>query len=354
MSTAGWVTAEALNCTCLSTRTTMNSYQRLPPELLLHIFEEACLSSWRERKSSQSRVASRLLVGGVCRRWRCVIQTTSTFWSQICVVLSESADTNASQLRYLEYCIERSEKQPLSICIQQLRSQKLSLDPQKHEKYRHAFAEAIDLLAPHSERWMEIDFFIPRCTPCPSLQKIKGRLPSLQFLDIQVSSFRYSIRDHQPALPLESFSSAPRLSTLHYPADRFSLEVDWTTLTSFTCASLSLREALYILTKSVNLRSCNIKIFHSDFDGETSLISLRFLKTLVLRDYRLSTRVQLLDWMVLPALNHLAVNATVQGQAIQSLLLRSSCNATVQRLGGSGIRGALETAVSGLALAAHT
>ncbi|KAH6911553.1 hypothetical protein BKA70DRAFT_1145999 [Coprinopsis sp. MPI-PUGE-AT-0042] len=301
---------------------------RLPPELLFAIFDEVCNSEWQEQSKAMQRdrfPSIQFALGHVCRRWYTLIQSTPSLWSKYSLTLS--GDTKRTYVPFLQYCLPRSKACPLSIRIQQNRSHKFNV--YHHDAYSKTFAEVMDVLAPHSERWREVTFYVPGFQPCGSFKSVRGRLPMLESLSIQMSSVR--LRPCLQLSELDMFEGAPRLTRVNYPtvSDKLKLRLDWSTLTTFSCDAIAFTDALGILREAQNLSRCTLSVFYYSPSVLSALgyrLTLPNLQYLALKENCRYSEFPLLNRLTIPNLQMLITNAKSPSSVpIVAFLERSAC-----------------------------
>ncbi|KAK1226907.1 hypothetical protein PQX77_010123 [Marasmius sp. AFHP31] len=187
----------------------LSPIRRMPPEVLVEIFERVC----SEETIRVSRSPAIVVLANVCGRWRQIVLSTSRLWSTIRLRLNNRwFPSGGGKLKRLEYLVnlflERSRRKSLSLTLQTVDgpSQQIS-----DEQLDQALS-AIKGLFHNSDRWRALC-----CTHTllqrPALQKIRNRVPALERLEI-VSEFG----DQTDPL----FDTCPSLTSLNITADNWS------------------------------------------------------------------------------------------------------------------------------------
>ena len=163
--------------------------RRLPPELLEEIFQFTTSFRVQSRWSTGRELPWTL--AQVCRSWRVSALAISSLWSHIpTIMLKKSHSRTNRQLSSLKETLKRSREAPLTFYVY----------ARSHDMYSHP---VLDLLAQHRQRWKNVTLEISR-NLFGSLKHIKGELPALETLSLQV---RFGLLD----TTIDMFEVAPRL-----------------------------------------------------------------------------------------------------------------------------------------------
>ncbi|KAF9050484.1 hypothetical protein BJ165DRAFT_1458329 [Panaeolus papilionaceus] len=164
--------------------------RRLPPELLQEIFGH--WHSWPSRWTKWGYLP--WVLGHVCQTWRQIALNTPTLWNGIPTLQLRKPFTRKPRfLALFNELLRRSGGAPLDIWIH------CPSDIPTHP--------AVDALIIQSHRWQRVSF-AGHCSILTSLHAVKGNLPNLERLTLQI--WRGEL-----ATPLDMFSVAPKLSNVH-------------------------------------------------------------------------------------------------------------------------------------------
>ncbi|KAJ7901403.1 hypothetical protein B0H13DRAFT_2663988 [Mycena leptocephala] len=159
--------------------------RRLPSEVLVQIFEECEVQTAQDQNAvvnrhslegQLARLARKplLMVSQVCVRWHEIVLGTPTFWNTIelhSVDLWRTEQCVPNALALLKLALERSGNTPLIFGISIMRGMDCT--------------KVLKLLAQHCERWKTVSFYC-RWSDLQNLRSVKGRLPLLETLEVEV------------------------------------------------------------------------------------------------------------------------------------------------------------------------
>lgn len=223
----------------LSVRRAQNLHagiNRLPIEILAHIFELAKATDWRVYGDQQSGRIVRLSL--VCRHWRQVALAFPSLWSTI-----QLRHESTYNFEFASLCLERSKFSPLTIVISTLfRGPQIG-----------------DFLEPYASRIQNVMLLVPfryASTNVGSyiLSTCQFSAPSLQSLRISAPTWAAST---PPVLPTLFNNNIPDLKQLHiesfssWPGHRF------TTLTHLAISCQSQYEYRSSMTEMLNVLEAN-------------------------------------------------------------------------------------------------
>ncbi|KAJ8077626.1 hypothetical protein PM082_002058 [Marasmius tenuissimus] len=139
------------------------SIRRLPVEILLNIFRLCCdgmdiaEASTPPGTGGWSSMHPALTLSLVCSRWRTIVHNAPHLWSKILIsIINPQHIISVSNMihRLTQFCLDRSQTQPLYISFGRCYPGNLSL----------AFGE----LVKHSARWKDVQlFYLPQCGEFP-------------------------------------------------------------------------------------------------------------------------------------------------------------------------------------------
>ncbi|KZP25645.1 hypothetical protein FIBSPDRAFT_950063 [Athelia psychrophila] len=161
-----------------SKRAKTAAIERVPPEILSMIFEQAVPPQTDDENPREThRLAEILLPGQICRLWREAAITTPSLWSSIYLKFSFPKNSVEKMVDIVTTCIARAKGYPLSICLWNQSDTELT-------QYRPIIA----VLLAHSHQWDNV--FIkcgggPRKNPYEELQGAKGCLSMLRRLKVE-------------------------------------------------------------------------------------------------------------------------------------------------------------------------
>ncbi|KAL0576299.1 hypothetical protein V5O48_005675 [Marasmius crinis-equi] len=172
----------------------MPSIHDLPPELLAHIFREACprnlltssKSAIRKILADKPLLPAVVVLSMVNVRWRGLITSTPSLWTyfEIDSVCWCEATAYQKLMKGLQLFLDRSRCHPLSFkwsCLPQL-----SADSDAVASYHSAaFSAVMDLLVENSRRWYDVNLTLPsKRSEIPVFAKLRGNLPILRRLEL--------------------------------------------------------------------------------------------------------------------------------------------------------------------------
>ncbi|KAJ6480562.1 hypothetical protein C8R47DRAFT_1018915 [Mycena vitilis] len=183
--------------------------RRLPPEVLLQLFEEcgdpveadydpespAPLLRSPSLSDEMARLARKplLTVSQVCVRWHDIVMGTPTLWDNFELYSMELWSDKKSARKaedLLKLILDRGGRTPLTFSLFACGGMQS--------------AGVLELLAQHSERWRTARFFC-RAADIGALRSVKGRLPVLETLELEVQN--------SLSCTMEPFQFAPRLKS---------------------------------------------------------------------------------------------------------------------------------------------
>lgn len=325
-------------CTGTGTATTIpegisavGALQRLPAEILLEIFETACMARREPPNRWLATNALPWILGRVCRRWRDVSWSLSAF-SRIEVdsrydgfsELSHHAQT----LSILSANLERSGSRPLSISV--IVGRDTAVDPES------VVGGLMNRLSHESSRWRSLSLRANQ--ELWSILAINiASLPLLESLTLSSSPATHLI--------LDTPQYAPRLCTvdfagLHVIPQR--LELPWCQVTHYTAPAHNHWEHLNILRQMPNLLTCSISHGYLDYqepemEVPSTPIILSHLRKLHIQCGKPFTGVEvILKHLVLPSLEDvvLGLQHGLPLGPLHRLLLSSSCSLKSLKLEG--------------------
>ncbi|KAF8180122.1 hypothetical protein BJ912DRAFT_929458 [Pholiota molesta] len=174
----------------------LSSIRCLPPEILQHIF----LYFADNPRSYGLDIDPRWAIGQVCHSWRASALSLSSLWSKLpSLYMNGSKKYKETRLNFFREFLRRSRGAPLNVSVIEFGW------PGTYDGSTHPI---LTLLLSHCERWeyLSMDVSVPTLL---GLQGIKGRLPLLQILSLDIDA-RDSANDFPPSL-VDIFRVAPRL-----------------------------------------------------------------------------------------------------------------------------------------------
>ncbi|KAJ7603075.1 hypothetical protein FB45DRAFT_1072150 [Roridomyces roridus] len=167
-------------------RSLLSPIRRMPPEIMAHLFD---ISSPRLRTTQYRYICfvPLLALSQVCASWRVIILGTPTLWRSIS--LSWQSDNASCTTKWLTAFLNRGAQCAL------------------HLKIFNVCPAVFELLMPHSDRWRTAKFSFSEPTELGLLSAAKGRLSSLQRLEIGCA-------EGPDTLPLDVSKDAPNLRNL--------------------------------------------------------------------------------------------------------------------------------------------
>ncbi|KAG7091880.1 hypothetical protein E1B28_008281 [Marasmius oreades] len=296
-------------------RSLLSPIHRLPTEVLEKIFIHDA------RAVLCPRVVPEVIsLSMVCGRWREVICSTPSLWTNISLNVerwSRSADDATDGITRLTYVLQlfldRSRSAPLKLDLH-MRSSVLAADPT---------TKILDVLAPSMNRWRILDLNIsPEIFEHPALQLLPQRLSSLQHVTLSSS-----LSDRHVNL----FNKCPSLTSLvlHETETPYRFQREWPGIKTLEI-SLDASSATFVssfLQVCPNLEKLSIWTSSTRQELE-SLIVISRLKSLDLTGYRL---LSLFQYFSLSNLSTMTLDIHDEEEDIQifaEFLSRSNCNIT--------------------------
>ncbi|KAH7872971.1 uncharacterized protein C8R40DRAFT_410539 [Lentinula edodes] len=230
-------------------QSTLSSFRRLPPEILLLIFSFALPSWWKGVSMDPSSVIWR--ISQVCGLWRAIVcESMPYLWSSIeidCVGAHEQNLTNT----LLELALQRSGSRPLSIRFYFSRKDMSGVLPESEKR-------CLKLLASQSFRWEAVELqYIPIAALDSLSATVKHRIPLLRWL--VVANIPVSHAADTPSTA-EAFQVAPQLR--HFSLSGFfrpsRFYLPWLQLSSYTGSFRDFRDFLFVLEYAKNLNTCDV------------------------------------------------------------------------------------------------
>ncbi|RXW19285.1 hypothetical protein EST38_g6563 [Candolleomyces aberdarensis] len=272
--------------------------RKLPAELVVDIFSRVVPPKRREEWSESSpphTTLTPLSLGKICRSWRSIVWNTPMLWTYVTLTLNR--EHYETQVELLPGWLERSGHHPLTIIMRGPGGDEEE-DWEIHPPY-----EVMCQLAEVSERWKEVDMFIPYAC-YTDLARIRCRLPLLERLTIRPPDGVDFAFDYK----LHFFHDAPRLqgltiNGLHY-ADATALP--WHQLRCLYGQDLLVADDCYAMLKDAeNLIVCRFNNVQqsSDFaSASPEMIHLPRLQILELSTIGNILATAFLDSLSLPSL----------------------------------------------------
>jgi hypothetical protein len=304
---------------------------QLPPELLSRVF---CIHVWDivwDQWTPQPR--SPLIFGMVCSSWRKIAWSTPRLWSSIWVDLRRKVDP-----ALVDQWLVRSGILPLSIY-----AFFYSSNPGL------TAVAVLEIFTKYAERWYRVTFDIP-LSFFDTFECVKGRLPTLQYLSLQVDEAE------EERNTLDMFSIAPQLHAVHLEGgDTFSITPQAVHLTGDFSVSLptSQLSTLHInnyFNKCLDaLRLCPYVVdcvFNADaalIDGLPPQVSAPLLESLTINIFENSdVLATIFDTLTIPAAYELICRGIdmlmkFPHTSFISLISRSSCSLQILSLEGFDI-----------------
>ncbi|CAA7266736.1 unnamed protein product [Cyclocybe aegerita] len=197
-----------------SHKSIISACRRIPNEIWHDIFVLAAEPTvfYAEQNIKLKRRKTPWRISGVCRRWRAVAISTPRLWTHIFL---ESSDRNVDITGppgYLSKLLERSKTFPLSVSI-------------VHSTSLHTEQKGLVKLFQHCERWKHLHLTAPVGWAKLFQDNVKGKLYSLESLDIQFNSLAGSIVD------FDAFEDAPKLYEVRINDERaIRIHLPWSQL----------------------------------------------------------------------------------------------------------------------------
>ncbi|KIL54849.1 hypothetical protein M378DRAFT_18484 [Amanita muscaria Koide BX008] len=186
---------------------------KVPTEVLTEIFYLLCKESIFVCELNNSRCKENFpwAVGLVCRQWRTAFLSYPPIWGSLTIsdwyynlprksFPKTRSESYAKEInRRLALYLERSGGYPLRLDIL------LQSDPDGNKAFTMM---ALEMLSACSHRWQTANFRLSCDWQLDSIAPCKGKLPTLEWLEIKVSLFRIHLNRHS----LGMFQVAPRLT----------------------------------------------------------------------------------------------------------------------------------------------
>ncbi|KAF9026956.1 hypothetical protein BDZ89DRAFT_1067286 [Hymenopellis radicata] len=200
---------------------------KLPPELLLYIFEFARDTSY----ISSSHPLFAILQ--VCRRWRAVANHFPSLWATL---HHHTTSFAAPRPKALERALSLSRNAPLTYCIDQ---------------YTYVFDQREDtrLLLEHSHHWLDVQFVVP-IEHVPGVTDKTYAFPMLERVHINCSYASASLWASKLFTDASKLREV-KLTRAEHPTTHM---LPWAQLTSFSSTSTLLEEHFKVLGMAVNLQ----------------------------------------------------------------------------------------------------
>ncbi|KAF7364859.1 hypothetical protein MVEN_00356200 [Mycena venus] len=295
--------------------------RRIPQDVLVEIFM-SCLPS--EHNALIDSAEAPLLLGRICRHWRCVAYSTPMLWSSIHI---PSFDYNVvppdilfKLERMVEAWLERSGTCSLSVSL---------FDPTVHSTV--AAHPLISQLLPVSQRLRQLALsrFGDAGFFRPLLQLGSEALPLLKSVRIETTA-NLLIQEHPEAMNMFQIPTVEDVSLrISESVDPLSLPLKWSQLTGLNLAcyrlwtqngplgGLDLGGALNVLRMCPNLRRCELRMTKAPEDVAETVdptpIILPHIHTLIFKG-----RFNFDGWishLVVPDLRYLQVGEEISGDA---------------------------------------
>lgn len=316
-----------------------SSILRIPDEIFLEIFMHCFPPHFNSLTTVGKVQVTPFQLGHICRRWRNIVWSAPKIWSV--VTLDVCFHTNIPLV--VEW-LERSDKQPLSICIM--------WNPFSPDGERYAgradpagqalsFSNLTDTLGRYAQRWHTVDFRIPEesydspnflhCLhDCHFPILTSFSLHDLESRVVGMLDIPYIMFQHAPLLREIRLSNC-MLTRYIFPMNQ---------MTHITLRKATLHEIIAVFTSCPLLTHCTvIDLIKRLANGRHSVVA-PCLKSLTLDSCH--GVPELLNHLKAPSLLELAVatrQSTLAFSNIISLVTRSSCVLERLSLSGSHIPG---------------
>lgn len=300
-------------------RSLLTPINRLPPEIVSQIFLDAVDDIPLYQGDSLDISRGPWPLAQVCSRWRDIGVSLPRLWSHVEIY---PIGLHRSAGPILDTWLSRSHNFPLSISIVIPRN--------------HSFQPHIDKIISQSHRWVTASVGISSLD-IPCLSALKGRLPSLQTLVLDLHDFN--------PLDLEatsSFDEAPALRDLELLnitiSHLMNFRISWSQLTRFVCNSgkFILYEIIDVLRHMSSLVSFETYCTCLSVDNDARLHPLTTTMP-SLRRMSCGFSPWVFKYLVLPALEEIVVLWDSRfrfAPFLDSLLRRSSCSLQVLHMKG--------------------
>ncbi|KAF9264548.1 hypothetical protein L218DRAFT_900365 [Marasmius fiardii PR-910] len=187
---------------------------RLPPEILINIFDFCCTTNDLEAKENSMPTA--VTLSRVCGRWRNILLSTPRLWTSLSVHFNGWTREPQKLSGLTKMFMDRSGKLGLTI----------SLDFSNADEPLEVVLPALEPLVHNSSRWTDVKLVIPALVIKHSLfESIRGRLPVLEHLYITGCG----PSDHVEDANIDLFSDCLSLHSFEYKASSPSIiaNVPW-------------------------------------------------------------------------------------------------------------------------------
>lgn len=290
----------------------LSPVRKLPDELLREIFGHLCYGATVTR-----RLPAHFRLSMVCARWRRIMLTSSTLWSDFTILCHPDF-----RLSVLDSFLERSGQSPLTFRVR--------LDTRLHgTHYTLEFLLPVfSRLAAHCARWLDITIALQKIDSVQAaLGCVAGRLPVLRSLtftpDIEIA-----------ATDLTMFSNAPQLRTARVFLQPLRMALPWEQLTKLT---VDYRDMFALCDSSTTPNLEYLSLVDSQFtstrDAAPQCVITSTLHSLFLQDIGVAALAWALPCCTLPKLQSLMMKGfEFHGQwpkkPLEDFLSRSNCSIT--------------------------
>ncbi|KZP32563.1 hypothetical protein FIBSPDRAFT_1036716 [Athelia psychrophila] len=263
----------------------ISSFRQFPAEILSEIFIHALPPPHLRL----SKLHAPLLLQGVCRRWRDVVQSTPAVWSYIYLDFDRRNYSDDDRcFEFLSTCLSRSGQYPLSISL------KARMWPPAQSGDR-----VLALLTAQCERWHTVHLQ-GQSSMLSQLSKVKGRLSSLHSVHLNPSSWA------EPMPLLDTFAVAQKLR--HFAGYLHTeLMLPWNSLTSLAISQRTAKALWTILQNCPNLVEFEGRIpediWKEENVSECPHVRLPYLRSLSLTLQRTWTQA-ILSTLTVPVLEY--------------------------------------------------
>ncbi|KAF7332266.1 MYND-type domain-containing protein [Mycena kentingensis (nom. inval.)] len=255
---------------------------KLPPEILIAIFEEYMLDA--AASNFIPKISSALILASVCQRWRDVTLDVPKLWSRIALPQRPSK-SHPQFAQLVQTCMQRSRGAPLTLSIAGCKNTIL-----------------IDILATKAACWR--DLRVDQAVASGRVLAHIPELPNLETIRMQLHLVN--------ELKTIALGALPRLREAIIEWGCLSqVKLPWSQLAELTLLCHDADDVLPILRQTVNLESLKLKV-NDPSDLDTLEISLPHLHTLSLDAYYIGdeddpVEHSLLSLLKVPALKSLTI-----------------------------------------------